>query len=47
MGFQRRTAMRAGVLMVRPARFGYNVETAASNRFQRDLNPLTSPLAPR
>jgi hypothetical protein len=24
-----------GVLMVRPARFGYNSETAASNRFQR------------
>src|SRR3984957_13834633 len=24
-----------GVLMVRPARFGYNAQTAASNRFQR------------
>jgi hypothetical protein len=24
-----------GVLMVRPARFGYNSQTAASNRFQR------------
>jgi len=30
------------VLMVRPARFGYNLETAASNRFQRENPALGS-----
>jgi hypothetical protein len=33
----------AAVLMVRPARFGFNAQTAQSNRFQRDLRAQSDP----
>ena len=38
-----RAQCAAAVLMVRPARFGFNAQTAASNRFQRDVGSAASP----